>query len=110
MEVKATAKYLRVSPRKLRLIVNAIRGKRVSEALAILRFMPSPSAKLVAKVVKSAAANAENNFQMEPEALTITKIVADEGPRLKRYRARAHGRVSPILRRMSHVTVVVDER
>ncbi|MBI3978761.1 MAG: 50S ribosomal protein L22 [Chloroflexi bacterium] len=110
MEVQAKAKYLKVSSRKLRLVADAVRGKRVGDALATLRFIPSPAARLVAKAVKSASANAENNFQMAPEALTITRIAADEGPTVKRFRPRAHGRVSPILKRTSHLTVVVDER
>lgn len=110
MEVKATAKYIRVSPRKVRLIIDDIRGRRIEDALARLKFMPSPHAKTVAKVVKSAAANAENNFQMIPEDLRIVRAYADPGPMLKRFRPRSHGRVSPILKRTSHITVVVDER
>ncbi len=110
MEVKATAKYIRISPRKVRLVVDAVRGKKVDDALAILRFLPTPAARVVAKVVKSAASNAENNFQMSPADLHIVKVYADEGPTLKRFRPRAHGRVSPVLKRSSHITVVVDEK
>lgn len=110
MEVKATAKQIRVSPRKVRLIIEDIRGRRIDEAMARLKFMQSPHARTVAKVVKSAAANAENNFQMVPEDLRIVKAYADPGPMLKRFRPRSHGRVSPILKRTSHITVIVDER
>ena len=109
MEVRAVAKQVRISPRKVRLIVDAVRGKNVGEALAILKFVPSPAARVVAKVVKSAAANAENNSQMSPSNLRIVKIFADEGRTLKRHRPRARGRVSPILKRSSHITVIVEE-
>ena len=109
MEVRASARYIRTSPRKLRPIVDAVRGKKVDEALAILQFLPSPSARTVAKVVKSAAANAENNFEMMPSDLWIANIFVDEGPSLKRYRAGPRGRVKPILKRSSHITVVVKE-
>ena len=109
MEVRASARYIRTSPRKLRPIVDVVRGKKVDEALAILRFLPSPSARTVAKVVKSAAANAENNFEMMPSELRIVNIFVDEGPTLKRYRAGPRGRVKPILKRSSHITVVVKE-
>jgi len=109
MEVRASARYVRTSPRKLRPIVDVVRGKKVDEALAILRFLPSPSARTVAKVVKSAAANAENNFEMMPSELRIVNIFVDEGPTLKRYRAGPRGRVKPILKRSSHITVVVKE-
>lgn len=109
MEVKATARYIRTSPRKLRPVVDTVRGKKVDEALVILRFLPSPSARTVAKVVSSAAANAENNFEMTPSDLKIISISVDGGPSLKRYRAGPRGRVKPILKRSSHITVVVAE-
>ena len=109
MEVRARAEDTGVSPRKVRLLVDMVRGKKVDEALTILRFTPTPTARIVAKVVKSAAANAENNFQMSPSDLRITRIFADEARTLKRYRPRARGRVSPILKRSSHITVIVDE-
>jgi large subunit ribosomal protein L22 len=86
-----------------------IRGKRVDEALAILRFMPTPTAKAVAKVIKSAVANAENNFQMSPAELRITDISADKGHTLKRFRPQSRGRISPILKRSSNITVLVTE-
>ena len=109
MEVRARAEDTGVSPRKVRLLVDMVRGKKVDEALTILRFTPTPTARIVAKVVKSAAANAENNFQMSPSDLRITRIFADEARTLKRYRPRARGRASPILKRSSHITVIVDE-
>ncbi|MCS7003026.1 MAG: 50S ribosomal protein L22 [Dehalococcoidia bacterium] len=109
-EVRAVAKRVGVSPRKVRLIIDLIRGKRVAEALTLLQFLPQPSARDVAKVVKSAAANAENNNLMDPDRLVIVRAFADDGPSLRRFRARSRGRVSPIRRRTSHITVYVDER
>jgi len=109
MEVRAVAKDIGVSPSKVRPLVDMVRGKKVDEALAILRFTPTPTARVVAKVVKSAVANAENNFQLSPADLKIIKIFADEARTLKRYRSRARGRVSPILKRSSHITVIVAE-
>jgi large subunit ribosomal protein L22 len=109
MEVSATARYIRTSPQKLRLIVDTVRGKKVDEALTILRFFPSPTARTVAKAVKSASDNAENNYEMTPADLRIVRIFVDEGPTLKRYRAGPRGRVKPILKRSSHITVVVEE-
>ena len=108
MEVKAIAKNVRVSPSKLRPLMNAIRGMRVDEALDLLRFTPTPRAKYIAKVVKSAAANAENNFQTS-SSLKIVAIFANEAPRMKRFIPRARGRVGPIIKRSSHITVVVAE-
>jgi large subunit ribosomal protein L22 len=109
MEVKAIAKDTGISPRKVRLLVDMVRGKRVDEALALLKFSPTPTAKVVAKVVKSAAANAENNFQMDPADLKIVSIFADEARTMKRFRPRARGRAAPILKRSSHITVIVAE-
>ncbi len=109
MEVEATAKYVHGSPRKLRLILEVVQGELVEDALNTLRFFPSPSAEKVAKVVKSAAANAENNYQMDRDILRIVRAVANEGPMSKRFRPRSRGRVSPLLKRMSHITVAVDE-
>ena len=110
MEVRAIAKDTGVSPRKVRPLVDMVRGKKVDEALAILRFTPSPTAQVVAKVVKSAVANAESNFQVSPSDLRIVKVFADEARTLKRYRPRARGRSSPILKRSSHITVIVAEQ
>jgi large subunit ribosomal protein L22 len=109
MEVRAVSKDTGISPRKVRPLVDMVRGKKVDEALTLLQFTPTPTARVVAKVVKSAAANAENNFQMEPADLRIVKIFTGEGRTLKRFRARARGRASRILKRSSHITVVVTE-
>ena len=110
MEVRASAQQIHRSARKIRLVIDAVRGKSVDEAVAILRFLPHGGAQEVMKVVKSAAANAENNYQMAPEDLYIKRIYADEGPVFKRFRARSRGMASPILKRTSHITVVVEER
>ncbi len=99
-----------ISPQKVRLTINMVRGKKVDEALRILSFLPTPTAKAVAKVVRSAAANAENNFQMPPAELRITDIFADQGHTLKRFRPQSRGRISPILKRSSRITVFVAER
>jgi large subunit ribosomal protein L22 len=109
MEVKAIAKDTGISPRKVRPLVDMVRGKKVEHALTILKFTPTPTASIVAKVVKSAAANAENNFQMSPSDLKISQIFTDEARTLKRYRPRARGRVNHILKRSSHITVIVSE-
>ena len=110
MEVRAIAKNIRISPRKVRLIVDAVRGKPVAEAISLLTFMPHKSAAEVRKVIQSAVANAENNYGLDAQDLYVARIYADEGPTLKRYRPRAHGRVSPLLKRSSHITAIVGER
>ncbi|KTB47480.1 50S ribosomal protein L22 [Dehalogenimonas alkenigignens] len=110
MQVKAVSKNTGVPASKVRLYLDLVRGKKVAEALAILRFALSPAAVHVAKTVKSAAASAENNFQMEPDALKIVKIFADGAPMMKRHKARSRGRVSPILKRSSHITVIVGDQ
>jgi large subunit ribosomal protein L22 len=109
MRVRACAKDVGISPRKARLAVNTVKGKKVDEALTTLRFLSAPTGKAVAKVIKSAVANAENNFQMSPSDLRIVHIVANEGHTLKRFRPKARGRVNPILKRSSHITVFVAE-
>jgi large subunit ribosomal protein L22 len=109
MEVKAISKNVRTSPRKLRLMADLVKGKKVDEALTILRFLPSPSAQSVAKAVKSAAANAENNYEMTPSDLKVINILVDEGRTMKRFRAGPRGRAKPILKRSSHITVIVKE-
>ncbi len=109
MQVKSVLKNSGVSPRKVRLVVDMVRGRKVTDALDILRFAPTPCARLVAKAVKSAAANAENNHQLLTADLKIVSIAVDAAPVLKRHRARSRGRVSPILKRSSHITVIVDE-
>ena len=105
--MRAIAKDTGISPRKVRRLVDMVRGKRVDEALSILRFAPTPTARVVAKAVKSAAANAENNYQMSPGDLKIIRIMADEARTMKRFRPRARGRAAPILKCSSHITVVV---
>ena len=109
MAVQASAKGITVSSKKLKWIVDMVRGKKVEEALTILRYYPSPSARDVAKVVKAAAANAENNMLLNPEGLRIVGIYANEGPSLKRSRAKARGRMGRIIKRSSRITVLVDE-
>ena len=109
MKVRAVAKDVGISPQKVRLVIDMVRGRKVDEALTILNFSPTPTAKAVAKVIKSASANAENNFQMLPAELRITDIFADQGHTLKRYRPQSRGRVSPILKRSSNITVFVEE-
>ena len=109
MPISATAKNTGISVKKLLPIVDLVRGQNVEEALDMLEFLPSPAAAKLARVVKSAAANAENEIFARPPDLKITEIYANEAPRLKRFRARARGRASRIIKRSSHITVVVDE-
>jgi len=110
MRVTATAKYVRISPRKVRLVADLIVGRPVEEAAAILRFMPNAAARDVAKVLRSATANAENNFNLTADDLHVVSAVANEGPTLKRIRPRAQGRAFQILKRTSHISVsVADE-
>ncbi|MCC6382342.1 MAG: 50S ribosomal protein L22 [Dehalococcoidia bacterium] len=110
MEVHATARELGVSSRKMRLILERLPGLSVDQALALLRYVQSPHARSVSKVVLSAAANAENNFDLDVDDLVIKRAFADEGRTQRRFRARSRGRVSPVLKRSSHVTIVLDER
>ena len=110
MEAKAIAKFIRISPRKVRHVVDLIRGKDVNEALAILRFTPKRASKPVAKVVQSAASNAEHNYDMDQENLYVAKAYVDEGPALKRWKARGMGRADILRHRMSHITVIVEEK
>jgi large subunit ribosomal protein L22 len=109
MEVKAVAKYVRISPRKVRLVMDQVRGKKVEEALNTLSYAPQKGAVLLRKVIKSAVANAENNTNMDVDDLYIKRVYADEGPILKRFRPRALGRATRIRKRTSHLTVVLDD-
>lgn len=109
MEARAEARYLRLSAKKVQLVVRMIRGRPVKEAEAILRFAPSRAARAVEKVLKSAVANAENNLELDPQTLTVSRAYADEGPSTKRVHPRARGRADIVTRRTSHVTVVVAE-
>jgi len=110
MHVSATAKYLRGSTRKARLITEAIKGMPVEDAAAALRFMPQTAAKDVARVLKSATANAENNLSLSADDLYIADAVANEGPTIKRWRPRAQGRAFPIHKPMTHITITVADR
>ena len=110
MRVAATAKYIRRSTRKTRLVTQAIVGRPVEEAAAILQFMPQGAARDVAKVLKSATANAENNHDLPADELFVAEATANEGPTIKRWRPRAQGRAFPINKPMTHVTVVVENR
>jgi large subunit ribosomal protein L22 len=109
MEIKARARYLRISPTKLRLVARLLPGKKVDEALALLRFMPQRGARLMRKVVMAAVANAEQRPQVDVDTLVVKGIQVDGGPSLKRVHPRAMGRVNRILKRSSHLTVVLKE-
>ena len=110
MRVSATAKYVRGSTRKARLVTSAIKGKRVEEATALLRFMPQHAAREVARVLQSATANAENNHELSADELFVVDAIANEGPTIKRWRPRAQGRAFPIHKPMTHITIVVADR
>ena len=110
MEAKATAKYVRMSPSKLKPVTDLVRGKDLNEALTILKFTSGKGAELVEKVVQSAAANAENNHDMNPDELYVAEIYANQGPTRKRFRAGAQGRASMILKRTSHIAVTLRSR
>lgn len=107
---KATAKVVRIAPRKVRLVVDSIRGKHVGDAISTLRFANRGAAKPVEKALMSAIANAEHNFDLNAEDLFISEAYVNEGPTLKRYRPRAQGSASPINKRTSHITIVVSEK
>ena len=110
MEAKAVAKYVRVSSSKVKPVADLVRGKSVSEARAILKFTPRKAARHLLKVLDSAVANAENNFDMDVENLIVSEVYANQGPVMKRWKAGAQGRANPILRRTSHLGVVVSEK
>ena len=110
MEAKATLRYIRISPRKVSILCDLIRGKSVAQASAILALTPKAAAEPLAKLVKSAAANAENNHGMDPEKLDVAETYATPGPIIRRFMPRARGRAYRINKRTSHVTVVVKER
>ncbi len=109
MQAKAILRGVRISPQKVRLVVDVVRGKPVDMALAMLGNMPQKAAAEVARTIKSAAANAENNFKMSPEDLVVKTIYATEGPALRRLNYRARGRANIIRKRSSHITVIVDD-
>jgi large subunit ribosomal protein L22 len=110
MQAKAIARQVRVAPRKARLVVDLIRGKHVGEAFAILRNTPKTASPIVEKVLKSAVANAEHNYELEADNLVVEKVFVDEGATMKRFRPRAMGRASRINKRTSHITIIVSEK
>jgi len=110
VEAKSVAKYIRITPRKARLVVDQIRGRDVREALAILKNLPNRPCEPIYKVLHSALANAENNFEMNKEGLYVAKAFIDEGPVLKRFRPRARGSASRIRKRTSHITIILKEK
>jgi len=108
METKAQAKYIRIASRKILVIVPAIKGKKVEEAIALLRFIPRKGARILNRVLHSAVANAGQN-KVDIDTLVVKKIMVDQGPTLKRFMPRAMGRATPLLKRTSHITVILDE-
>lgn len=110
MQAKAVARQVRVAPRKARLVVDLIRGKEVGEAFAILRNTPKAASPIVEKVLKSAVANAEHNYEMDPDSLIVEKAYVDEGMTLKRFRPRARGHADRINKRTSHITIIVSDK
>ena len=110
MEARAQLSYARIAPRKVQIVCDLIRGKDVTTAMAILQQTPTAASELLAKILKSAVANAENNHEMDPEKLYVSETYANPGPIIKRFRPRAQGRAHRINKRTSHITVVVKER
>lgn len=110
VEAKAHVKYVRISPRKVEVVLDQIRGKSIDEALAILRYLPQKGARITEKVIQSAAANAENNHDMIRDNLYVAQIFANQGPTMKRYKARAQGRANLIRKRSTHISVVLREK
>lgn len=109
MEAKAVGRYLRVPPRKARLVLDEVRGKSANEALAMLKFVPNRAAQHIRQIIESAIANAEHNYAMDREILRISRAYVDQGPSLKRIQPRAMGRAYRILKRTSHITVILSE-
>jgi large subunit ribosomal protein L22 len=110
MEVRAVTRNIRVSPRKARLVCDAVRGKDLRAAMAILKFLPQKSAPIIAKTLASASANAENNYDLDPSTLYVKYVFADDAPQLKRGEFRARGRFNQIIKRSCHITVIVEDR
>jgi len=110
LEAMARARYVRIAPRKVRVVMDLIRGKRISEALSILKYTPKSASKVLEKVLLSAAANAQNNHDMDKDALYISKCYVDQGPTLKRFMPRAQGRAASIHKKTSHITVILEEK
>ena len=109
METKAVGKYIRISPQKARLVADTVRGMNADQAITTLKFMPKKGAKILRKVIESAVANATQDDQVDVDNLFIKKVTVDVGPSLKRIRPRAMGRATKIIKRTSHITVVLDE-
>ena len=110
MEAKAIARHIRIAPRKIRVVIDLIRGKNIGEAYAILKFTPKVGAEVLLKVLQSAIANAENNNDMNSDKLYVAAAYVDQGPTLKRIHPRSRGQAFKILKRSSHVTIIVQER
>jgi large subunit ribosomal protein L22 len=110
MPVKALGKQVGISPKRVRLVLDALRGMPVQDAIEALRFRPGPTAETVAAVLRSAAANAENNNAMDPTRLKVVGAYADMGVSTRRFRARSRGRVGHVRRQASHITIIVDEQ
>ncbi len=109
MEVKAVAKFVRISPQKVRKVIGSVKGKTAENGLNVLKFMPQKAAGILEKILRSAIANADNNADLDVDSLIIKNIIVDQGPTMKRFKARARGRGSRILKRSSHITIVVTE-
>jgi len=109
MEVKAVSRYVRISSQKVRMLVGAVKGRRAEDGLNMLKFMPQKAAHIVEKIIRSAVANAEHNMDVDVDSLVIRNITADQGPTLKRFKARARGRGTRILKRTAHITVILAE-
>ena len=109
MEVRAVSKYVRISPRKVHILIGAVKGKPVENGLNILKFMPQKAAYIIEKIIRSAVANADQYPDIDVDSLIIRNIIADQGPTLKRFRARARGRGTRILKRTAHITVILAE-
>jgi large subunit ribosomal protein L22 len=109
MEVRAVSKYVRISPRKVHILIGTVKGKPVEDGLNILKFMPQKAAYIIEKIIRSAVANADQYPDIDVDSLIIRNIIADQGPTLKRFRARARGRGTRILKRTAHITVILAE-
>jgi large subunit ribosomal protein L22 len=110
MEVRASVQRVRISPRKARLVVDMVRGKKVTDAIEMMKFVPNRAAVDVERLLKSVAANAENNYDLDPNDLWVKAIYADDAPTRRRFKPKARGRVGRILRRSCHITVIAEER
>lgn len=106
---RAIARYIRISPRKVKIVIDLIRGKSVNEALGILEFTPKAASEPVLKLLNSAVANAENNKDLSRDTLKVAEVYANQGPTLKRFRPKSHGRAGRIRKRSSHITIILDQ-